>query len=271
MNGYVTDTRLSLDDSGGTLFDFGGVDTCGWVSRLTAGKHVSGAYMAQDFTPLQIIAELRKQIPAMANVSVSGLDGFGAQEYFQLNVGEAVSTTLNDIADRTNTIFYALPSGTIIFGKKSKGGAYHKIEVGKDTVKKITAQKAIQDVYDEVVYICENDEDGQVERVSVPVMYVPKTNTVRYVRVMDEPRDVLAAVQREANDITAGYLKVNIEYAGFCDREKKVWEINKPVMLSDNTGTNVYSGNLVIESVEFSQTRNEGQTTNLTLTLPAGY
>jgi len=265
MNGYVTNTRLSRDANGGTRLDFGGVDTCGWVTRLSSAETKQG-----DFTPVQIIAELKRQIPAMAQVSFSGIEKLPKLDEFVLNTGESVSETLNQIADRTNTIFYANSAGTIVFGKKSRGGNYHSVTIGKDRVKKASVVRDIQDVFDEVALFCEGGEEGFTSaRLAVP--FVAKTNAVKYDRVQARMDEITGYAQKRANDIISGYLKMRIEYAGFTDAAGKIWEINKAVSVSDITDGKIYSGNLVVESAEFMQSRNEGQTANLTLSLPAAF
>jgi prophage tail gpP-like protein len=265
MNGFLTNLRLSNCPDTGTLLDFGGVDVCGRISRLTAAEFKEG-----DFTPLQIITELRRQIPAMQNVAVSGISNLGVLEDFAIQTGATVSTIFNAIADRFNMIFYAMPCGNIAFGERSKGGTYHNITVGRDRVKKTTLTRSLQDVFDELVYICE-DEDGFLQRELVRVPFVPETQTIQHTRMIAKPDEIKYSAQKEANEIIARHLRLNVEYAGFTDSAGKIWEINKAVNFSDITDTKIFNGNLILESVEFRQTRNEGQTSNLTLTLPAAY
>ena len=262
MNGYLTDSRLSVCPDRGTLLDLSGVDACGWVSELTAAQ-----FKEDDFTPVQAIAELRRQIPSLRNVAVSGLQGLPVMESFTIETGETVSGVLDKIANRYNRIFYANANGQIVFGRKSRGGNFHNISIGKDKVKKATLAKSLQDVFDELVFVCE-DDGGFSEKEVFRVPFVPQTGKILHARVAAASEEIREHAQKKVNEIIEKYMKLNLEYAGFTDNKGQVWEINKPANISDLTQTNLYSGTMVVESVEFSQTRNEKQTAKLTLTLP---
>jgi len=265
MRGYITDTRFSTGEHG-TSFDFSGVDICGYLSRFTIADIVEW-----DFCTAQmIITELKKQIPFMSNVSIIGLENLSEMEDVMIFTGQQVSTVLNMIADKTNSIFYALPNGTIRFGRKARGGSHHRIAVGRAGIKNATLTKSIQDVVNKIVYKCE-DIYGDVDEQSVDVRGVPPLNITEYSRVFAESDELLGLAQKQANDVVSKYTQLSVEYAGFTDSNGNVWEINKGVAFSDLTNSGLENGTYVSESVEFSDTRNEGQVATIKMSLPAIY
>lgn len=263
MSGYIMDTRLSIGERG-TSFDFSGIDICGYLSTLSVADIVEW----KSCTAQEIINELKKQIPFMANVNITGLNTLGILENIMISTGQQVSTVFNMICDKTNSIFYALPNGTIKFGKKVRAGAFYKIIVGKDNVKQVTLKKSIQDVYDKIVYKCEN-ENGTIIEQTVKVSRVPILGRTDYARVSAEPIELLGLAQKQANDALSKYMQLSVEYAGFADSTGKVWEINKGVVFSDLTKSGLENGSFVVEGVEFSDSRNEGQVAMIKMALPA--
>jgi prophage tail gpP-like protein len=174
------------------------------------------------------------------------------------------------IGDKTNSIFYALPNGTITFGKKNKGIVHQNLVIGADKVKSATIKKSIQDACNYITVVRES-EDGETSEQTCVVTVVPELNIERYSRTTAEPQNLLFEAQRQANETLEKYLQVSIDYAGFADSAGKVWEINNGVSLSDNTDSGIRTGVYVVEGVEFNNSRNEGQVATINLSLPAIY
>jgi prophage tail gpP-like protein len=268
MNGIIMDTRLSAGEDG-TRFDFSGFDMCGWISALTV-KDFSD-FNGSPVAAAAIIAELRAQIPQMNDISVIGLETLAVMEDVTISTGQQLSSVFNMIADKTNSIFYALPSGVITFGKKTKTGVSHNIAVGRDNVKSAVLKTSIRDAANAITYICEDDELATLARQTVVVPALPPLGVTAYSRVSSKQGELLHLAQAHANDMVGGYKRMSVEYHGFSDRAGGVWRINNGVAFSDATKSGLGNSIYVIESVEFSQTRNEGQVATLEMSLPAIY
>ena len=264
MSGFILKKSLKFTKTGGSVWEFSGVDRLGFLGNCQFSKH---AYF-QNKSALEIARAVIADLENCSDYQIEEIRQSAIDE-FEIFAGESIGGCLGKISALAGKFVYTKPRGAIEFAKAGAASGSVNLTVGQSEIREISIEENIEGCASVILGRTDIDgtEDTPRYKIMRPVNSFPSRDSVYMPNYLCAAKkgDLENIVQRRYEETISALRTLKIECAGCLNPDNGVWAVNSRVWYRDELGKTGFSGRYNLKAVEIKKSKRGGAVSTLTL------